>query len=226
MPINDIERRLPTSFRLRLGHRVSTNNGKQRPAHLSGRIRVTSPYRPIAEKIQIAYDGDAVTAWESPEGPQWETILPAVPLVVGIIPGQSLAQWWERWASGTCERRCDGEHEWIHNVACQCPPVESRMQAADACRPVTRLSLLLPRLIEGPDALLAVGRLDSQGIIAATGLSASLDLVQAQLDAGHVIRATLTVRMRGNGAKQYVWPELVISGQTLELGTTVKELPS
>ena len=104
------------------------------------------------------------------------------------------------------------------------------MQAVDACRPVTRLSLLLPRLIEGPDALLAIGRLDSRGIIAATGLAASLDLVQAQLDGGHVIRATLTVRMRGNGARQYVWPELVISGRTLELGNTPgntpKELPS
>lgn len=216
MPMYDVSPRLPTAFRLRLGAVERTAKGS-RPTHLRGAIRVTSPWQQVVDRIASAYGGSEPEPWQSPDGLQVQTVLPPQPLVVGIMPGQSLSQWWERWNAGGCARRCDGVTETLSGNPCQCPPMPARMRASDACRPTTRLSILLPRLLEGDTHLLAVGRLDSHGIIAAEGLQASLALAQQALDGGMVARATLVVRVRGTGATQYVWPELVLSGVQLPL---------
>lgn len=230
MPILDLHPALPTAYRLRLGHQVRGDKGL-RPAHLAGRIRVTSPYPSLLEQIAVAYGGTEPAPWASPDGPQVETVLPAEPLVVAIVPGQSLSQWWEHWNAGGCDRRCDGEKETLSGEPCLCPPSvkERRSDPRQWCQPVTRLSVLLPRLRS-----LATGRLDTHGVIAAQGIAASLALAQQALDQGVLVRATLSVRMRGSGAKQYVWPELVVSSQAVELGNgghpelaeARKELPS
>ena len=217
MPLLDVPPQLPTAFRLRLGA-MEKAGGKTRPTHLRGAIRVTSPWAQVIERIAAAYGGSEPETWDSPDGVQAQTVLPPQPLVVGIMPGQSLSQWWERWDAGGCTRRCDGVTETLSGEPCSCPPMPGRMRAERACRPVTRLSVVLPKLLEGQTHLLAVGRLDSHGIIAAQGMAASIALAQQALDTGVVVRATLVVRMRGTGARQYVWPELVLSGSPLPLG--------
>lgn len=205
-PILDLEPQLPTVFRLRLGEKSARG-----PKHLAGRLRATSAVRAIVEDIAANYQGSDVEPWASPDGPQWETKIPT-PLRVGILPGQGLSQWWERWGAGGCTHRCDGTREMIEARPCQCPPMPARMTDRNDrggpkwCQPYTRLTVLLPRL-----RTMAAGRLDSTGQIAARGLAGSLSVAQGKLDSGLVVAATLAVRVKGTGAKQYVWPELVLS---------------
>lgn len=204
MPLTDLEPRLPTVYRIRLG-----TKDKGRPKHLDGQVRVTSAVPEVIEQIADCYRGSEPEPWASPDGPQLETILPAEPIKVVILPGQALSQWWERWNSGGCTKRCDGVKNIIDGTACSCPEVEERLaDRARWCQPTTRLTILLPKL-----KLLCAGRLDSTGEIAARGIGATIELAQAALDQGVMVGATLNVRMRGTGARQYVWPELTLHGE-------------
>lgn len=203
-PLLDVQPQLPTVYRIRLGRKVGN-----RPEHLDGSVRVTSQSRRIVEQIAEAYGGTPLEEWAAPDGPQLQTILPPEPLQVILMPGQALSQWWEHWSAGGCDRRCDGETCDAEGalVSCLCvPDVRARMRDKRACKPVTRLTVLLPRV-----PVLGAGRLDTHGIIAAQGIGATIALAQQALDTGVMVRATLSVRKRGNGAKQYVWPELLVS---------------
>ncbi len=204
MPLDDLEPRLPTVYRLRLGQK---DHG--RPKHLDGQIRATSAVPEVVAQIAECYNGSEPTRWESPDGPQSQTILPALPIKVVILPGQALSQWWEKWNAGGCVKRCNGVANIVDGLPCSCPEVEERLRDRTRwCQPTTRLSVLLPKL-----KLLYAGRLDSTGEIAARGIGATIELAQAALDQGVMVGATLTVRQRGTGAKQYVWPELTLHGE-------------
>jgi hypothetical protein len=211
--LQDLEPRLPTVYRLRLGQKSETRKdkyGNPLPEHLAGAFRVTSAVPAVISEIAERYDGTDPKLWASADGDQMETILPAVPLKIVLLPGQALSQWWEKWDSGGCTKRCDGVTDHLNGTACSCPQeVEKRLEdRRQWCQPITRLAFLLPRL-----KLLCAGRLDSTGVIAAQGIGATIELAQAALDEGVMVGATLAVRMRGTGAKQYVWPELTLHGE-------------
>ena len=77
------------------------------------------------------------------------------------MPPEHLAfsQWFELWKAGGCERRCDGVAQIPSGEVCICDAEDRE------CKPHTRLSLLLPRLLGS-----GLWRLDTQGEYAANEL--------------------------------------------------------
>jgi hypothetical protein len=71
-----------------------------------------------------------------------------------LVPGgQPLSQWYEMWGAGGCLRRCTGAEETLSGGGCLCPadPGDRTELAAKggACKPTTRVNLLLPDMDVG-----------------------------------------------------------------------------
>ena len=212
MPITDLYPQVPAAFRIRLGatEDAISKAGRhyRRPVHLGGVLRVTSPVRAVVEDIAAAYEGDAVAVWERQDGPsEWETRLRPRPIRVTLLPGSSLSQWWEHWSGGSCDRRCDGSHDIVGNRPCSCPPVDERTDREHDCQPVSRVTLLLPRM-----TMLCAGRLDTGSRIAASSLMGTIQAAAVLLDQGVLVAGTLYVRTREQGARHYSWPEITLDG--------------
>lgn len=211
MPIVDLQPQLPTAFRLRLGttEKATSQAGKEfdRPKHLGGQLRATSPVRSVVDSIQEAYGGEGVIEWAREGGREWSTLLPARPLRVILVPGSSLSQWWEHWSGGTCDRRCDGVTDHLRNCPCTCPPVEERTDRQHHCTPKSRITLILPRM-----NMLCAGRLDTGSRIAAASLAGTMAASAMLLDSGVLLSATLKIGYRNKGKSHYVYPEVIIDG--------------
>lgn len=188
MPILTIQRSLREIGRIRTGETV-TSNGKRRPAKLD-RFRLTSRSEDVIRSAAAVYGGQA-RPWED----QWEVITDTDRLDIIIPPGVAFSQWMELWSGGGCVRRCDGVTEMLSGEPCgtvpstvagrdgkreipPCPrdPAERRDVAAAgfACKPTTRLSVILPAL---PD--IGSWRIESHGYYAATELSGTVDVLQS-----------------------------------------------
>lgn len=178
MALLDLQRRLTEVGRIRLGERKQPRGGgKPHPVKLTT-FRLTSPDRARIEAAAAIYGG-TVEPWED----QWQVITASDVLDIAVLPGHSLSQWWELWgrAEGatriTCLRRCDGVTEHLTDTPCRCPAEydERREQAAagDACRPTTRLSVLLRR-VPG----IGVWRLETHGVYAAVELAGTASLLE------------------------------------------------
>lgn len=193
MPLLDIQRQMRELGRIRTGEQVVGTNGRKRPAKLAT-FRITSPSREIVAAAAEAYGGE-VHEWQSPAGRQWEVVTTAETIDIVIPPGQALSQWWELWKGGGCERRCDGYTNVMTEEPCACPVdrAERRDRAADgqACKPTTRLNVMLPAL---PD--LGVFRLESHGYYAAVELAGTAAFLEAAMAAGRLIRARLRLDQR------------------------------
>lgn len=216
MPIVDLQRRMREVGRIRIGIQVESRGGKMRPEKLTT-FRITSRTRELIDAAAQVYGGE-VAQWANPStGPEFEVITTTDRINVVVPPGQSLSQWYELWSAGGCERRCDGERM-TNDEACLCPsdPDERRSQAAalkpTACKPVTRLSVLLPDL---PD--FGVFRLETHGYYAAvemSGISAVLEEASRQ---GVFIPARLRLEQRekrvpGQATQKYAVPVLEAPG--------------
>ena len=193
MPINDIQIRMRELGRIRTGNQVAAGNGRKRPAKLET-FRLTSGSKDLMEAAAVVYGGEVV-AWESPAGRQWELITKTDVLSIIIPPGQALSQWYELWSGGGCQRRCDGEVETLSDQPCLCPAdrTERRELANDgqACKPTTRLNVLLPEL---PD--LGMFRLESHGYYAAVELAGTAQFLSMASASGMNIPAKLRLEQR------------------------------
>jgi hypothetical protein len=192
MPILDMQIRMRELGRIRTGEQVASGKGK-RPAKLDA-FRLTSASKELLEAAAEAYGG-TVTPWASPSGDQWElkTIVAALPVV--IPPGEALSQWYELWGGGGCLRRCDGHLEYVSDGPCLCPadPGDRReaANAGQACKPTTRLNVILPDL---PD--LGVWRLESHGYYAAVELAGAARFLAIASSSGLNIPAQLRLDQR------------------------------
>ena len=187
-PILTIQRQLREIGRIRTGHTV-VSNGKSRPSKLE-RFRLTSRSEEVIRSAAAVYGGTP-RPWED----QWEVITDTDRLDIVIPPGVQFSQWMELWSGGGCIRRCDGVTELLADEPCgsasskvetrsgvreipPCPrdPAERRDLAAAgfACKPTTRLSVILPAL---PD--LGSWRIESHGYYAAAELSGTVDVLQS-----------------------------------------------
>lgn len=195
MSIIGIQRKLREAGRIRIGEQVPTSAGKTRPARLEA-FRFTSADERAIRAIAQLYGGEA-RKWETaPIGDQWEVLTASSSIPVVIPPSDiSFSQFYEEWSGGGCLRRCDGQFDYLNQVACTCD-AEAR-----ACKPHTRLSLLLSDL-EG----LGLWRLDTQGFYAASELAGAVELLEAMQRGGRMVAARLGLEQRqakriGKGGK-------------------------
>jgi len=163
MPILEMQKRLRELGRIRIGHRIGE---KGRPEKLD-RFRFTSPSQALIDQIAMAYQGTP-TPWTHPDGrQQWEVITATTRIPIMLAPNP-LTQWYELWAGGGCQRRCDGQTEQLADAPCLCDPDPEKR----ACKPTTRLNVVL-RDIPG----MGVWRLETHGWYAATELPAVAALI-------------------------------------------------
>lgn len=223
MRILDLQRRLREVGRIRIGQRVSTGNGKSRPAKLE-QFRLTSRDQKVIEAAAQQWGG-VCQPWDgAPDGPQWE-VYTSTDQVPVVIPPSDMAfsQAWEQWSGGGCKVRCDGQWDHLGDKACHCDP-EDR-----ACDPHTRLSVILPDL---PG--MGVWRLDTQSYYAAVELAGLVDLIVSHSARGVLLPARLrleqrSVKRQGEQTKRFAVPVLDIDvhpmaltpGGSGELGTPV-----
>lgn len=196
-PINPIvlQRRMRTLGRIRIGQQVAYEKGgrtKYRPAKLET-FRLTSRSRELIAAAAEALGGE-VRPWQNGDHPEWEVVTHASALDIVIAPGEPVTQHMEMWAAGGCVRRCDGV-TMTNGAPCLCPrdPQERRDLAAqgEACKPTTRLTVLLPQL---PD--LGVWLLSSGGFYAAVELAGAADFLTQASEAGVFIPARLRLEQR------------------------------
>lgn len=207
MPILDVQVRMRELGRIRTGNQVAASNGRKRPAKLET-LRLTSASKELIDAAAELYGGDVVP-WESPAGPQWEVITKTDSLPIVVPPGESLSQWYELWSGGGCQRRCDGRTEYVTETPCgtqstrleggkivaPCPadPADRRdaAQAGEACKPTTRLGVMLPEL---PD--LGIWRLESHGFYAAVELAGAARFLAIASASGLNVPARLRLDQR------------------------------
>lgn len=162
MPILELQQRARELGRIRIGHKVTgtTRDGKDytRPAKLD-RFRLTSPSKPMLERVAALYGGE-VAEW-TPQGgtQQWE-VLTNVTRIPIMVPPQPVTQWLETWSRAGCVHRCDGATNVLTDEPCN-PDDPDHINA----QPTTRLNVVL-RDVEG----LGVWRLETHGWNAAVEL--------------------------------------------------------
>lgn len=191
---------------------VSKNNNPfQRPVKLST-WRLTSGSESIARAAAALFGG---TAAFNDRIKEWDVITAATELPVLIPPtaddGDIVDQAWELWSGGECRRRCTGTV--LTAIVggekkvgpCVCPTDYSERMAlakdARACKPTTRLNLIIPDL---PD--LGVWRLESHGYDAAEELAGTSQILKSARDSGMMLPARLWMSTRTR----------VVGGQTRE----------
>lgn len=206
MTLLDVACKYKEVGRLRLGEKDA--NGY--PKRLTDAIRVTSPAPAVVDAFCARYGGER-RPWTAPTGPQWEAYLPTTELAIVVLPGSSVSAFWEKWAGQACQRRCDGRTELLTDQPCVCGGTpESRMADKHACKPTTRL------LVACPDVdVIGALMLTTRGLVAAETLPQSVAILEAALDRGVMMPATLRVREHVGAGKRYVVPMIEVTGISL-----------
>jgi hypothetical protein len=207
MPIIDHQQRFVELGRLRMG----AKGDKGQPQKLAT-WRLTSASRQLLDAAAQVYGG-TVRDWQNaPNDGYFELVTETAEIDVTIppveSPGALLSQWYELWSAGGCARRCDGVTEGISGKPCLCNP------AARECKPVTRMSVMLPRL---PG--IGVWRLDTGGANAALELPGTFQFL-AGVGGGRFVEATLRIEQRvkkvpGEGTRRFAVPVLNVPGATV-----------
>lgn len=212
-PIITTQRRHAEQGRIRLGQKVSTQSGKQRPDKLD-RFRFTSPNRGLIEQVAAKYGGTART-WDNDGKAEWEVISDARQIPVIVVKG-GFSQWHEFWTKAGCKHRCDGEKD-AAGVFCN-PDDPEHLQAIE--KPTTRLSVMLEEI-----GGLGVWRMETKGWNAAAELPNMAELAMHVAD---LVPATLYLAERssviqtpkGPQTSRYVVPGLdlnVTKAQLIEI---------
>jgi hypothetical protein len=213
MPIINLQRKLTEVGRIRLG----AKSEKGAPTKLD-KFRLTSKSRDALEAAAEVYGG-TVKAWNSPDGDAFELITTTNVLDVVVPPGNALSQWYEMWSGAGCQRRCDGQTETIGNRPCLCPADQAQRSElsarGQACRPTTRLSVLLPKV-----KTVGIWRLESHGYFAATELAGIAELLQQVSATDRYLPATLRLEQR-SARRQGKLSRFAVP--VLEVGATVQE---
>lgn len=172
--------RLRELGRLRLGDQKTD---PRRPGKPRATWRITSASPELLANCAEIYGGE-VAAWPEAkgQGQQFQLSTEAESLDVLIPLGMALSQYYEQWSADGCTVRCDGRTNLITDDACSCPAdIAARMELAakkvpEACKPTTRLSVLLPRV---PD--LGVWLMVAHGYQAAIEIPGTLQILAGML---------------------------------------------
>lgn len=210
--IIDLQRRIAEVGRIRIGQQVPVSNGskKTRPTKLNT-FRLTSADRTRIQQAAMLYGGQPAE-WDAPAGKQWEVITESDALNVIVPPGDmAFSQWYELWAAGGCQRRCDGQFDSVSDTECVCDPDKRE------CSIHTRLSVMI-RDLPG----LGLWRVDTQGYYAALELQGAVEVVQMAAGAGQMLPAKLRLEQRmikraNQGVKRFAVPVLDIEVSPAQL---------
>lgn len=231
MPITKgIQRRGRQIGEIRIGEQVDTGRTRtdgskiMRPAKRES-FRFTTRSPNVAQAVAAALGGTAVETTLANGRPTWEVSTDATQLAVMVPPGDAaISQWFELWTAAGCARRCDGETEQLTQTPCKCPldPAQrvAMSKAGDACRPVTRVNIMLPDI---PD--LGVWLLSSNGFYAASELGGAAEVLAAARAAGVIVPATLRLEQRQ--IKRLVDGKATTHNfavPVLEIGSTLRDL--
>lgn len=176
VPIHELENRLPTAGRVRIGRKVPTRGGGERPDKLAT-FRFTSEDKASIDQVAGLYGGE-VTPWKDHSG-QWEVFTPAKMIKVALPPDPlGNTPIYELWSGGGCVRRCTGVKAMVRvgspdggdlvEQDCVC---FARDQLE--CQRKTRLSVILPEV-----RFLGVWRLDTNSEHASVELPGMVSLFQ------------------------------------------------
>lgn len=183
--IIDLQRRLREIGRIRIGEKVPTRDGGQRPAKIDV-FRFTSRDEQVIRAAAQQWGGTPEPWPDGPGGNQWQVRSKARQIDVIIPPGDmSFSQAYEQWTAGGCQVRCNGQWDHIGDQACHCDP-EDR-----ACNIHTRLSVIVPDL---PG--LGVWRLETHGYYAAVELGGIVDIYSHVAASGTMLPARLRLEDR------------------------------
>lgn len=213
MPIHTLQRRGRQIGEIRIGIQVKTKSGRMAPSKLEA-FRFTTKSPTIAEAVAQLFGGTARPVELLNSDKTNEVVTDVTELPVMVPPGENVvSQWMELWSKGGCQRRCDGEIEQLTQSPCKCPfDQDQRNEMAKsgaACKPVTRLNVMLPDL---PD--LGVWLISSNGWNSAQELGGTAEVLAAARDKGQIIPATLRLEQR----------QSVKAGQTRKFAVPVLEL--
>lgn len=204
-----LQRQMRQLGRIRIGQQVPAGKGRTRPTKLET-FRLTSRSRDLILAAAESLGGE-VRPWQNGDTDEWEVITETNVLDIVIAPGEPVTQWMELWAAGGCIRRCDGV-TMTTGAPCACPrDQEQRRELAakgEACKPTTRLTVLLPGV---PD--IGVWRLDSGGFYAAVELAGAADVLHQASEQGVFLPARLRLeqrRVKRPGQPEHVFPVPVI----------------
>lgn len=207
VPVADLGRRMVEHGRIRLG----VKSGKAMKS--IDTFRFTSPDQTAIQQLAEQFGGEC-KPWSDPKASpvnQFEVITQATEVPVWVLPG-GLSVNYEMWSGGGCVRRCDG-------VEC-----ETSMRSYDAdyepvmvpcicsrdgklaCRPYTRMSVVIPSIRFGGS-----WRLESKGWNAAEELPAMADMIK-QLQTTGTLRGLLRLERRQSqgGRRKFIVPTLAV----------------
>ena len=215
-PISQISRRPPEAGRIRLGEKVKTRGGGERPASIDT-FRFTSPHKDAIEKLAEMYGG-TVEPFADPKiaGSQWQVKTTTNKIEILVWP-DGLSTWYELWSGGGCQRRCDGETAEVPgpNELQQVPCICQRKGQAE-CDPHTRLQVVLPNL-----DFYGMWRMQTKGWNAAHELPGMFEMVIGLAQAGRMVRAHLNLEQRKqvkNGqTRNFVVPTISVAATPDEL---------
>lgn len=197
MAILTLQKRMMELGRIRLGG----EKGEKQPGRKLDAFRFTSPSKTLLEAVGARYGGK-VAPWDSaPDDGYWQVYTDATELH-GIFPPVfseqdgtptvPLSQWFESWAGGACDRRCDGVTELLSGKPCLCQTlIDKQGEDARVCKPTTRLSFMLPDL---PG--LGVWRVESRGYHAAIELPGTARVLERAAQEGVFIPMVLRLEKR------------------------------
>jgi hypothetical protein len=204
---------IPAKYR-ELGRiRIGEKGDRGQPKKLET-FRLTSPSRLLLEKAS-AFWGGTVEKWVENQKPglQWELITEVSELPVWV-PQQAIreSQFFELWAKGGCQRRCNGQIEQISGESCLCARSTKR-----SCSLTTHLQVILPDL---PD--IGVFRLVTSSFYAAQELPGTVDfLAEMNNQSSGLLEAVLAIESRASKAngqtRHFIVPVLRLSKSPREL---------
>lgn len=208
VPVSDLGRRMVEHGRIRLG----VKSGKAMKSIET--FRFTSPDEIAIRQLAEQFGGDAVP-WSDPKASptnQFEVVTKATEIPVWILPG-GLSVMYEMWSGGGCVRRCDGvdcETSMRTYDADYEPVMVPCICAKDgklACRPYTRMSVVIPSIRFGGS-----WRLESKGWNAAEELPGMVDMI-SQLQQSGTLQGVLRLEKRQSqgGRRKFVVPTLAIN---------------
>lgn len=197
VPIRELDRRMPTQGRIRIGAKVKMANGKSRPGKLNN-FRFTSADKAAVLEIANLYGGEPEAWVDGPRAGEWQVTTTSNNIHIALPPdplGDSPV--YEHWLAGGCARRCDGEMCEISqrtpegsdkvDVPCLCTA-----EGAMVCKPKTRLSVILRSIRFG-----GVWRLESGGWNVAHEMPGMVDMIQSLQQRG-IVRGILTLAERSS----------------------------
>jgi hypothetical protein len=187
MPILDLQARTARIGQIRMGTSVAIPGKKgRRPVKLST-LRFTSASERAITAVAQQYGGEPKPWTENAPSPGlWEVITEAPEVAVACPPGEQLMTAnYELWEDRRRLRLCDSQTDGVSGGPCVCKP------EARACKPYTRLSVMLPD-VPG----LGVWVLNSTGLNAAVGMMGVAQQLQQYATRGQILPAMLRLEHR------------------------------